>query len=34
MILKARHDTYTILGIKFCYIGRYGGDFVEKYFVV
>jgi hypothetical protein len=26
-----RSDTYTILGIAFCYIGRYGGDFVEKY---
>jgi hypothetical protein len=26
-----RHGIYTILGIAFCYIGRYGGDFVEKY---
>jgi hypothetical protein len=27
-----RHGTYTILGIAFFfYIGRYGGDFVEKY---
>jgi hypothetical protein len=26
-----RHVTYTILGIAFFYIGRYGGDFVEKY---
>jgi hypothetical protein len=26
-----RHGIYTILGIAFCYIGRYGGDFVEKF---
>jgi hypothetical protein len=26
-----RHDTYTILGIAFLYVGRYGGDFLEKY---
>jgi hypothetical protein len=26
-----RHDTYIILGIAFCYVGRYGGYFVEKY---
>jgi hypothetical protein len=26
-----RLGTYTILGIAFCYIGRYGGDFVKKY---
>jgi hypothetical protein len=26
-----RYDTYTILGIAFFYIGRYGGDFMEKY---
>jgi hypothetical protein len=25
------HGTYAILEIAFCYIGRYGGDFVEKY---
>jgi hypothetical protein len=26
-----RHGTYTILGIAFSYIGRYGGDFMEKF---
>jgi hypothetical protein len=26
-----RHGTYTILVIAFFYIGRYGGDFVEKF---
>jgi hypothetical protein len=26
-----RHGTYTILGIAFFYVGRYGGDFVDKY---
>jgi hypothetical protein len=26
-----RHDTYSILGIAFFYVGRYGGYFVEKY---
>jgi hypothetical protein len=26
-----RHGIYTIFGIAFCYIGRYGGDFVEKF---
>jgi hypothetical protein len=26
-----RHGTYTILGIAFFYVGRYGGDFAEKY---
>jgi hypothetical protein len=26
-----RHGTDTILGIAFCYVGRYGGDFAEKY---
>jgi hypothetical protein len=26
-----RLGIYTILGIAFCYIGRYGGDFVKKY---
>jgi hypothetical protein len=31
MILNAKHDTYNILGIAFCYIGRYGGDYMEKF---
>jgi hypothetical protein len=31
MILNSKAWHITILGIAFCYIGRYGGDFVEKY---
>jgi hypothetical protein len=26
-----RHDIYNILGIAFFYLGRYGGDLMEKF---